>query len=154
MEPLVSNPRDQETMGSGDENGFSHHCAFVWTGKNDLKTQHLEACFFEHGGKKKTSAFKQKRLNVLGAVEVSNTRDTSRILSIKKGIYCFVISLTLFGVAVLTRWWIYTGIYLIQKRLLWASGSCALGSFGGRTSKSMQWVLYAQLRMPNSQSHL
>ena len=58
---------------------------------------------FSNMEKKKTSAFEQKRLNVLGAVEVSNTRDTSRILSIKKGIYCFVISLTLFGVAVLTR---------------------------------------------------
>ena len=50
MEPLVSSPRDQETMGSGDENGFSHHCAFVWTGRNDLKTQRLDADFFEHGG--------------------------------------------------------------------------------------------------------
>ena len=55
MEPLVSSPRDQETMGSGDENGFSHHCAFVWTGKNDLKTQRLEACFFEQGEKKDLS---------------------------------------------------------------------------------------------------
>ena len=50
VEPLVSSPRDQETMGSGDENGFSHHCAFVWTGRNDLKTQRLDADFFEHGG--------------------------------------------------------------------------------------------------------
>ena len=50
VESLVSRPRDQETMGSGDENGFSHHCAFVWTGRNDLKTQRLDADFFEHGG--------------------------------------------------------------------------------------------------------
>ena len=80
--------------------------------------------------RRKPSAFKQKRLHVLGALEVNNTRDASRILSIKNDIYCFshinfLLSftvpfriLTLFGVAVLTRWWIYTGIYLIQKRLL------------------------------------
>ena len=102
---------------------------------------------------KKTLSFqKKKRLHVFGALEVNNTRDTSRILSVIKGIYCFfhinfLLSftlplriLTLFGVAVLTRWWIYTGIYLIQKRLLWASDNCALGSLGGHTSKSMHWV--------------
>ena len=99
MEPLVLRPRDQETMGSGNENGFSHHCAFVWTGKNGLTTQRLDADFFEHGEKTPQLSNKNDYMSLV-ALEVNNTRDTSRIL------LSFTLPfriLTLFGVAVLTR---------------------------------------------------
>ena len=63
--------------------------------KTILTKQRLDADFLEHGeGKPQLS--KQKRLHVKGALEVNNTRDTSRILSIKKGIYYFVILIFLY----------------------------------------------------------